>query len=121
LKSFKDFFIKVLSLYDTLGVRAKSYRLMPQHQHLFLNSALYSDIRPVFKPEHPDIRPSAAVIVHSLKIIYRESGETKEIYLGLEDDDLQQLKNTIERAIKKHECLKTMITNLGIQCLEEKE
>ena len=116
-KSFQEFFVKILSLHDTVGVRAKAFRLMPQHQHLFVRSELYSDIRPVFRPDNPTIRPSAAVIVHSLKIVYREGTETKDFYLGLDDDDLQQLKATIDRAILKHECLKLMISDFGIQCL----
>lgn len=116
-KSFKEFFIKILSLHDIVGVRAKVFRLMPQHQHLFVRSELYSDIRSVFRHDNPSIRPSAAIIVHSLKIVYREGAETKDIYLGLDDDDLQQLKATIERAIAKHECLKLMISDFGMQCL----
>ncbi|MCX5890934.1 MAG: hypothetical protein NTY36_16025 [Deltaproteobacteria bacterium] len=116
-KSFHDFFVKILSLHDTIGVRTKALRLMPQHQHLFIRSELYSDIRPVFRPDNPSIRPSAAVIVHSLKIVYRENSETKDFYLGLDDEDLQQLKATIDRAISKHECLKLMISDFGIQCL----
>jgi|GEM_PF-1087354 hypothetical protein len=118
-KSFQEFFVKILSLHDTIGVRAKAFRLMPQHQHLFIRSELYSDIRPVFRPDNPTIRPSAAVIVHSLKIVYQEGMETKDFYLGLDDyEDLQELKATIDRAISKHECLKLMISDIGIQCLE---
>jgi len=115
--SFLEFFIKILSLHDIVGVRAKVFRLIPQHQQLFIRSELYSDIRPVFRHDNPSIRPSASVIVHSLKIVYREGAETKDFYLGLDEDDLQQLKATIERAILKHECLKLMISDFGMQCL----
>jgi hypothetical protein len=122
IKSFKSFLRKILSLYDTLGVRAKAYRLMPQHQHIFQRSEIYSDIRAIFRPDKPEIKPSAAVIVHSLKIDYFEDYEEKAFYLGLSYNDLQQLKHIIERAIKKHECLKTVIVdNFDIQCLEEED
>lgn len=114
---FRDFFVNLLSLHNTLGVRAKAFRLIPEHQHLFIRSELYSDIRPIFKPDDPTVKPSAAVIVHSLKIIYRDSIGTREIFIGLDDEDLQQLKIIIDRAISKHECLKSMISDLGIQCL----
>jgi len=119
---FSLFLKEILSLHDTLGVRAKAYRLMPQNQHVFRRSEIYSDIRAVFRPDKPDIKPSAAVIVHSLKIDYYEDYEEKAFYFGLSENDLQQLMNTIECAIKKHECLKRMITdNLAIQCLEEED
>lgn len=122
IELFSLFLKEVLSLHDTLGVRAKAYRLMPQHQHIFNRSEIYSDIRAVFRPENPDIKPTAAVIVHSLKIDYHEDYEIKAFYFGLNENDLRQLMNTVERAIKKHECLKAMITdNLGIQCLEEED
>lgn len=122
IELFRSFLREVLSLHDTLGVRAKAYRLMPQHQHVFRRSEIYSDIRAVFRPDKPEIKPSAAIIVHSLKIDYYEDYEIKALYFGLSYNDLYQLKNTVERAIKKHECLKTMIAdNLGIQCLEEED
>lgn len=115
-------FIKaLLSLHDTLGVRAKAYRLMPQHQNIFLHSDIYSDIRSIFRRDNPEVKPSAAVIVHLLKIDYYEDYKKKAFYFGLSANDLYQLKNTVERAIKKHECLKTMIAGFGIQCLEEEE
>ena len=115
--SFQDFIKNVLSLHDSLGVRAKAYRLQPEHQHLFIRSEIYSDIRPVFRPDNPDINPSAVVIVHSLKVTYRESGKKQEIYFGLDNEDLCELRDTVERAIKKHETIKGMITGCGIQCL----
>jgi threonine dehydratase len=118
---FRRFLKEVLSLHETLGVRAKAYRIMPQHQHVFRGSEIYSDIRAIFRPEHIDVKPSAAVIVHSLKIRYYENYEEKAIYFGLSDNDLHELKDNVERAIKKHDCLKTMIGNFGIQCLEEEE
>ena len=46
----------------------------------------------------------------------------KASYFGLSYNDLCQLQTTVERAIKKNECLKAMITdNLGIQCLEDED
>ena len=121
IKSFKSFLKEILTLHDTLGIRAKAYRLMPQHQHIFQRSEIYSDIRPIFRPEHIDVKPSGAVIIHSLRIRYYEDYEPKEMYFGLSDNDLKQLKNTIERAIQKHNTLKAMIGNFDIQCLEEEE
>jgi len=119
---FKTFLRKVLTLDDTLGIRAKAYRVMLQHQNIFRRSEIYSDIRSIFRPHRPDVKPSAAVIVHSLKIDYYEDYIRKAIYFGLSFNDLHQLKNTVERAIKKHESLKTVILdNIGIQCLEEEE
>jgi len=118
---FQKFLKKMLSLHDSLGVRAKAYRLIPEHQRLFIRSEIYSDIRSVFRPDNPDIKPSAAVIVHSLKITYREAGKKQEIYIGLDTEDLQELNDTIGRAIKKHETLKKMITDCGIQCLSLEE
>ncbi len=122
IELFKSFLNEVLLLHETIGVRAKAYRLIPQHQHEFHRCEIYSDIRAVFRPDKPDIKPSAAVIVHSLRLVYFEDFEAKEFYIGLSDNDLRQLMKTTERAIKKHECLKALITdNLGIQCLEAEE
>lgn len=118
---FQEFLKKMLSLHDSLGVRAKAYRLIPEHQRLFIRSEIYSDIRSIFRPDNPDIKPSAAVIVHSLKITCREAGKKQEIYIGLDAEDLQELSDTVGRAIKKHAALKKMITDCGIQCLSLEE
>ncbi len=118
LRSFELFFIKILALFDKLRVRDNVLRLMPQHQHLFVRSELYSDIRPVFRLDDPSVMPSASAIVHSLKIVYREGTETKDFYLGLDYDDLHHLKGTIERAILKHKSLKEMISKIGMGFLE---
>jgi hypothetical protein len=122
IELFRSFIKELLLLHNTIGVRAKAYRLMPQHQHAFRRSEIYSDIRAVFRPDNPDIKPTAAVIVHSLKIDYYEDYEEKAFYFGLSINDLNQLKKSVERAIKKYNCLKTMITdNLAIQCLEDED
>jgi len=118
---FQEFIKKMLSLHDSLGVRAKAYRLTPEHQRLFIRSEIYSDIRSVFRPDNPDIKPSAAIIVHSLKITFREAGKKQEIYIGLDSEDLQELNKTVGRAITKHDTLKKMITDCGIQCLSLEE
>lgn len=118
---FKNFIKDMLSLHDSLGVRAKAYRLIPEHQRLFVRSEIYSDIRSVFRPDNPDIKPSAAVVVHSLKITYIEARNKQEIYIGLDAEDLQELHDTVGRAIKKQETLKKMITDWGIQCLSLEE
>jgi hypothetical protein len=116
---FKEFLNDVLSLHETLGIRAKAYRLMPQHQHIFYKSQIYSDIRAIFKPEDVESKPLGSVIVHSLKLIYYDNYEGKAFYISLSHNDLFQLKNSIERAIKKHQTLKNMIGSFDIQCLED--
>jgi len=118
---FQEFIKKMLSLHDSLGVRAKAYRLILTQQRLYIRSEIYSDIRSVFRPDKPDIKPTAAIIVHSIKIAYREAGNKQEIYIGLDIEDLQKLNDTVERAIKKHQTLKKMITDCGIQCLSLEE
>lgn len=119
IELFKKFLGEALSLNETLGIRAKAYRIMPQHQRIFRNSAIFSDIRAIFKPEDIEAKPLGSVIVHSLKLSYYDSFEEKTFYLALSYNDLHQLKGVVERAIKKHHSLKTMIGNFGIQCLED--
>jgi hypothetical protein len=118
LESFELFFIEILTLFNKLKVRDNFLRLMPQHQHLFVRSELFSDIRPAFRLDDPTIEPLAAAIVHSLKIVYRKGTEIKDFYLGLDIDDLHQMKGTIERAISKHDSIKFMVSKMRIGLLQ---
>jgi len=106
---FKQRLTSLLSLDGTLGIMAKGAVLSKEHERIFCGSRIFTDVRPVFLGS-PDA-VAASIIVHNLQLAFHDgaSGEHKEIYVALDDDDLIQLKGTIERAQKKSVAVKAML------------
>lgn len=117
-KEFEEFTYEVLTSHDSLGVGAKALRLMLEHEQNFLASEIFSDIRSVFSQDAPEKPPVAAVISHLLRITARRGQEDKSHFISMDYDDLLQLQQVVDRAIKKHKSLSTMLSNFGVHNVE---
>lgn len=118
LLSLRDFLSEVLSLQDTLGVSAKSIRIMTQHEHVFQGAEIFSDARSIFRTDDPSVSPVTSVLFHSLKVTYREGDTRKEFFVALDALDLEQLSETVNRALQKHQSLRKTLKSAGIEILE---
>jgi hypothetical protein len=85
---------------DSLASTARAIDVQTEHQRVFHDARVLTDVRPVFDDE-PAIRPSGAVITHTLKVDYFESGEFREIYIALDHADLVRLESVVDRALAK--------------------
>lgn len=94
---------KFLSI-DALNRAAKARVLRYEHERTFCTARIFTDARPVF--EDAVGRPEATVIFHMLKIAYHEAGDVKEIYVSLDENDLDELRDVIKRAELKSKALK---------------
>jgi hypothetical protein len=89
-----------------------------EYKNLFCSSRILSDIRPVFTNTPESV--SAAIVVHNLQIGFHDgaSGDHKEIYITLDDDDLLEIKETVERAQKKGVAMKVFLKNSKVTCVD---
>jgi hypothetical protein len=78
-----------------------------------------SDIRPVFS-EDIQSRPTGAVLVHSLKIEFMESGERKQFFVALDSSDLELMSEVLSRAKQKDLVLRKILADSDMQLLEPK-
>lgn len=79
-----------------------------------------TDIRPIF---HADVteKPGSVVIVHMLRMTERDNfQEQKDTYYALDSNDIRNLRNLIERALKKEEVLKNLMKESGITVIAPK-
>jgi hypothetical protein len=106
----------ILGLTNTLGVIAKAGTLLTDSERLFQDGRIITEIRPVFA-DNLDDRPSAAIIVHTLRITYNDAQGSREFYVALQSTDVQKLKETTERALTKEKNLRRIIHD-KIPCLE---
>jgi hypothetical protein len=115
---FYEFIQTIFEDQDVIGLGAKAFRLMLQHERVFVLSEVFSDIRSVFSVKGANQPPLAAIISHTLKIHAHKNDEHKEFYFALNYKDLEELKKTIERAMEKHKTLSEVIKKADMTYLE---
>jgi hypothetical protein len=103
----RDFLTKTFSL-ETVRVSAKAlglYYETPRHVH---GVRIITDARPVFAAK-PNEDPSGFVIIHTLHVDYYEDRQSKEWYISLDAEDLNDLKTAIDRAVEKQSSLQRVL------------
>ena len=106
-KSILADFENLLSSGKTYANTAKVLDLMTENERTFLDAKIYQDIRPNFD-ERGKIIGSA--IIHSLKLIVRENKVNKEIYLALDNNDINKL---VEKLTIAQENIKYITENFA--------
>jgi hypothetical protein len=105
----------LLSLDDSFGVTAGATSIMVELEHVWQSARILTDLRPVFGP---DLRePKAEVLIHNLRITYREGGSSNEFFVGLDSNDLRMLRDVVERALEKESSLRSRAEKAGTRFL----
>lgn len=110
---------RLLAFDQSIGITAKSLIVMHENQYVYLSkeSRVVTEVRPIF-PDDVSIEPSVAVIVHSLKLTYVTSGQRKEIFISLDNRDLQELRKVLDRADAKAKTLRAVLRNAKLHYLD---
>ena len=101
--------VRILKLFNKnnpIRFAIKSRTLSSEVSNLYNETRILSDIRPVFS-SNEESTLIGKVILNNLKISYRSGEDYKEFFVTLEEEDLYELKDVLERAIKKTEVLKS--------------
>ena len=109
---FREILNRLLSV-KTIGVAVKAASLQHEAERLFCDVKILSDIRPVFGTEASS-GPIAAVITHTMKIGYHENGDHQEFFVALDDEDLQALREAVDKAQKKESSLHALLGNANL-------
>jgi len=107
---------KFLSV-EPLNRAAKATTLRYEHERTLCAVRILTDVRPVFEDAKIN-RPDTAVIFHMLKLAYHESNEVREMFISLDENDLEELKEAIRRAELKYKSLKDLLTTAAIKVIE---
>lgn len=91
--------------------------VMREHEHVLCEPRVLTDLRPVFGKNE---EPAAGVIVHTMKIKYHEGayGPLKEFFVALNSEDIEELRDILDRATRKEESLRRLATEAGLRCLD---
>lgn len=117
---FRKLLMVAMSLNETVGAAAKAGPVLTEHERIFEDARILTDIRPIF---HPDVseKPNAAVLVHMLRITSRDIlGNRRAQYVALDSNDVRFMKQIMDRAIKKEETLKGAMKSSGVNIIEPK-
>ena len=110
---FKERLGRLLALDRSIGASSRAQSILLTHQNTFVSARVLTDIRPIFSSSQ-DLEPTAAVIVHSLKIEFRTGDRRGEQFFALDVKDLRSLRTMVDRAIQKEERLKRVISEGGL-------
>ncbi|HMJ03891.1 MAG TPA: hypothetical protein VK506_13190 [Conexibacter sp.] len=101
-----------------LATTAIAIDLQTQHHRNFQGARIFTDLRPVFQ-EDVDESPSGAVIVETLQIqTWDRDGDRETLFCALDETDLLELRDVVERALKKVATLKRMLDDQGLPYFE---
>jgi hypothetical protein len=119
-QKLRKFLISALSLERTVGTAAKAGNVLTQHERIFANARIMTDVRPIF---HLDVseKPESAVIVHMLKITQRDNfGNHADQYFALDSNDIATMQGLLDRAVMKEKTLRAVMKESGVTVLDPK-
>jgi hypothetical protein len=115
-EKFKQRLSRLLAT-KSLDVVSRGQSLQIDYDHRFCRGRVLTDIRPIFG-SNPDESPMAAVVTNTLRITYHVDDDTKDFYVVINASDLRKLRESIERAEKKAEALKSVLDAAKVSYLE---
>jgi len=65
--------------------------------------------------------PAGALIVHTLKLEYKQGNEEKDFYIALDTNDVKKLREQLDRAEQKAESIKLMLNQAQVSYLDVEE
>lgn len=110
---------EALKMDDPLGVTSKAIEVALEFGRIYYDARVLTDIRAVFNPD-PNNHPSAAIIVHNLRISYLEDDNRKTMRFTLDSQDIKELQSELERAIQKQSTLQKVLDEADLRWLDQK-
>jgi hypothetical protein len=102
---------------ESLRIVTKALRILRNNQNVFHEARIITEIRPVFGSDIEE-PPPAAVILHMLNITCHGIDGHKEFFIAMDTDDIEVLREVINRADAKTISLKAMLAKAGTIYLE---
>ncbi len=112
--------LHVLLRLESIRLRSKVLELSFEASQVFHSTRILTDLRPVFALD-AGLDVKGLMVVHELKIEYFTGEGTKETYISMDDDDIAQLSQVLERAKKKAEVLRSFIRKCQVPDLNPRE
>jgi hypothetical protein len=102
-----------------INLISKIRSVYSEHEKIFVDSRILTDVRPVFDEDITLI--PAALIVHTLKLDYIQDDEKKTFFVALDDEDIENLRQDLTRAEKKAKLIRNEIKSTRIKFVEQQK
>lgn len=116
----RGFLHSALSMERTVGATAKAGPVLTEHERVFNDVRIMTDLRPIY---HLDVseKPEAAMVVHMMRITQRDQfRQMKSFYFALDSNDIAAMKKAIERAEQKEVALREIMKDSSVKILDPK-
>ncbi len=108
--------LKQLLTCNAVRLQSKALSLGASHDRIFVSARIITDLRPIFNDDvagRPE--PEAALLSHILRLHYIASnGQHDNLYVVLDDDDIEVLQEALGRAREKADSLVRTLYESGI-------
>jgi hypothetical protein len=108
---------EILAGTNALRVSTRAQDLLTESCNRLVDARVLLDARPIYVGE-PQEPPSAAVLIHNLRIAYASCEGTSEFFVAMNSSDLQGLREVIDRALQKEEGFRLSLQNGGMRVVE---
>ncbi len=106
---------------ESAFLTVKAAAILTAQEHPFESVKIYTDIRPIFADRLVDgvkLEPSAAVLVHRLRLCLGGENQPRELEVALDNRDLDALAKAVERARQKAAMLTGIMERSNLRHLE---
>lgn len=116
---FVDRTARVLAC-SSVHLLGKAASIGYQHERLFVDAQILTDLRPVFEEEISDDHgPLGAVLSHVLRLhIVGQGGAHEDVYVALDEGDITILRQALDRAESKSELLRGRLRDLSLTMID---
>jgi hypothetical protein len=101
-----------------ITLSAKTDLLRYEHERSVHGLRILTDVRPVFG-NNVEEAPEATVITHTLKLAYHRGGRLEEAFFGMDESDLQNLKEAVARAELKAKSIRGALAKAQLKVISE--
>jgi hypothetical protein len=91
----------------------KATNLFFERPNIATEFKIITDARPIFGPDE-ETTSSSFMVVHTLKVEYHVDGQSKELFLGVDDSDLKALIDVTNRATTKEAAIRKEFEKAGL-------
>jgi len=101
-----------------LSALTKAHELRGDFANVFWDAKVISDIRPVWD-EDVNVPPDGVVITQTLKLKYGDLEGPRELYLNMNEEDIELLISVLMRAQQKRDTLESLAKESWMKILHE--
>ncbi len=110
---FKERLPKLL-LNEKLLYSRRIGNLYYEHEKLFSSLKIINDIRPVFDKGAKNL-PTVGVISSTLHVSYQGNGRHKDIYMGVDPEDINLIRRALDQAENEIKSLQSICEKVGMK------